>query len=278
MPDCKIDLHTHTNHSDGALTPTQLVQKAHSIGLQLISITDHDSINGLEEAISCGYDLGVEVIPGVEISTDIDNKEMHILGYFFDIHNEELHKYLKFFRDERFHRAKRIVHKLRNFGLEITIDDIVELAKNSAIGRPHIASTLVKLGLVGNYYEAFEKYLRDNGPAYERKIHVSPQSALKLLNDAGGLSFIAHPGNVDESILMHFIKAGIDGIEVVHPSHNQFQVKFYRGIVNQYCLLESGGSDYHGGVKGDDQNLGKYCVQHSTVDAMRQMLLKNNLN
>lgn len=99
---------------------------------------------------------------------------------------------------------------------------------------------LKRLDLVKDYYEAFYKYLSDNGPAYERKIHVSPQSALKLINDAGGLSFIAHPGHMKESILHNLINAGIDGIEVVHPSHNNYQVKFYRGIVNQYCLLESG--------------------------------------
>ena len=278
MQQCKIDLHTHTIHSDGALTPHELVNKAFKIGLETISITDHDSINGLEEAISCSKDLGIEVIPGVEISTDIDNTEMHILGYFFDIYNDELHKYLQFFREERFHRAKRMVNKLRSFGLNISIDDVCDRAENSALGRPHVASTLVELGLVDNYYEAFEKYLRDNGPAYERKIHVSPQSALKLINDAGGLSFVAHPGNVDESILMHFIKAGVDGIEVLHPSHNPFRVKFYRGIVNHYCLLECGGSDFHGGIKGDDNNLGKYCVPASTVDAMKKMLVQNSSN
>lgn len=276
MPDCKIDLHIHTNHSDGNFTPTEIVDKAHKLGLDIISITDHDSINGLAEAINYGKELGIEVIPGVEISTDIDNKEIHLLGYFFDIHNEELHKYLQFFRDERYHRAKRMVQKLRSFGLAITLEDVLARAKNSALGRPHVALTLAHLGLVGSYYEAFDKYLKDDGPAYERKIHVSPQSALKLINDAGGLSFIAHPGNVSETILMHFIKAGIDGIEVLHPSHNPYQIKFYRGIVNQYCLLESGGSDYHGGMKGDEENLGKYCISSSTLDTMRQMLIKNN--
>ena len=154
MQECRIDLHTHTNHSDGALSPTELVNKAHSLGLNIISITDHDSINGLEEAIIVGKDLGIEVIPGVEISTDIDNKEIHILGYFFNIQDQELHKYLNFFREERYHRAKRIIQKLRNFGLNITIDDVIQRAKNSALGRPHIASTMAELSLVNNYYEA----------------------------------------------------------------------------------------------------------------------------
>ena len=190
----KIDLHMHSNLSDGAYEPTELVRKAYDAGLSIISLTDHDSINGIKDAIMYGKELGVEVITGMEISTDLDDKEIHLLAYFIDIENDELTKYLSFFRDERFHRAKRIVQKLQNLGLNITIDDVLERAKNSAIGRPHIAFTLVDLGLIKDYYEAFEKYIGDYGPAFERKIHVSPQSALKLISDAGGLSFIAHPG------------------------------------------------------------------------------------
>ena len=271
-----IDLHTHTSSSDGAFAPLELVSKAKNAGLDMISITDHDNVNALEEAITYGREIGIEVIPGMEISTDIEDKEVHLLGYFIDYHNQELLKYLSFFRVERYHRAKRIVNKLCNLGLNITLEDVTERAKNSAIGRPHIASAMLDLGLVNNYYEAFDKYLKDNGPAYERKIHVSLQSALKLISDAGGLSFIAHPGNMNDVILMNLIKAGVDGIEVIHPSHSDYQVKFYKGIVNQYCLLASGGSDFHGGSKGDENNLGKYTVPESVVDAMRNMLIKNS--
>ncbi|MCK5086658.1 MAG: PHP domain-containing protein [Melioribacteraceae bacterium] len=270
-----IDLHMHTNHSDGYYSPLELINKVREKNLNIISITDHDSTNALEEAITIGKDFGVEVIPGVEVSTDIEDKEIHLLGYFVDIHNSELIKYLSFFREERYHRAKRIIRKLNNLGLEISLDDVLEIAKNSAVGRPHVAFAMMKLGIVNDYYEAFQKYLRDNGPAYERKIHVSPQSALKLINDAGGLSFIAHPGHIKESILMTLINAGIDGIEVTHPSHNEYQIKFYRGIVNQYCLLESGGSDFHGGQKGDEDNLGNFTLSPSRLDEMRQMLLRN---
>lgn len=272
----KIDLHMHTIHSDGAFSPTELVLKAKEAGLDIISITDHDSVNGIKEAMAVGKDTGVEVIPGLEISTDLDEKEVHLLAYFIDIDNEELQKYLSFFRDERFHRAKRIVQKLRNLGLSITIDDVIDHAQNSAIGRPHIANALVNLGLISYYYEAFERFIGDYGPAFERKIHVSPQSATKLINDAGGLSFVAHPGYMKESILIALIKAGIDGIEVIHPSHSDSQINFYRGIVNQYCLLESGGSDFHGGKKEDGDNLGKYNISPNHLEAMRNMLHKNS--
>lgn len=272
----KIDLHMHTTYSDGAYTPAELVRKAYDAGLSVISLTDHDSTNGIKDAIIYGKELGIEVITGLEISTDVDDKEIHLLGYFIDIDNEELKKYLSFFRDERYHRAKRMVQKLRNLGMKITLDDVLARANNSAIGRPHIAYAMIDLGIIGNYFEAFEKYIGDNCPAFERKIHVSPQSALKLINDSGGLSFIAHPGYMKEHLLLNLIKAGIDGIEVIHPSHNDNQISFYRGIVNQYCLLESGGSDFHGGKKADEQNLGRYCLSPNHLEAMRNMLHKNS--
>ena len=272
----KVDLHTHTTYSDGAHTPVEVVKLAHKNGLSVIAITDHDSVNALKEASECGRDLGVEVIPGLELSTDVDDKEVHLLAYFMDTNNEELQKYLSFFRDERFHRARRMVQKLRKLGFNISIEDVLAKAVNSSIGRPHVAYAMVDLGLVKNYQEAFEKYIGDHGPAFERKIHVSPQSALKLISDSGGLSFIAHPGYMKEHLLLKLIEAGVDGIEVIHPSHNENQVQFYRGIINQYCLLETGGSDFHGGKKMDTENLGKYYISSSQLDAMRKMLQKNN--
>ncbi len=269
-----IDFHMHTTYSDGHYTPYELIKKVRDKSIDIISVTDHDSVNGLEEAIGIGKDLGVEVIPGVEISTDVEDKEVHLLGYFLDINNSELKKYLSFFRDERYQRALRMVKKLNALGFDITIDDVLEVTNSSAIGRPHVAIAMMRKGIVKDYYEAFQKYLRDGAPAYERKIHVSPQSALKIISDAGGLSFIAHPGHLKESILMTLINSGIDGIEVTHPSHNSYQQKFYRGIVNQYCLLESGGSDFHGGEKGDENNLGSHWLDPKHYREMLQILGK----
>jgi len=272
----KIDLHLHTNYSDGALSVKDLLRAVYERKISSISITDHDNVNGIKSAIRLAKKLDIEVIPGLEISTDIEDKEVHLLGYFIDIENQELKKYLSFFRDERFFRAKRMINKLNNLGIKISIDDVMSEAKNSSIGRPHIANALIKTKVVKDYYEAFQKYLRDFGPAYERKIHISVQSAIKLISDAGGLSFIAHPGHLKESILVELINSGIDGIEVIHPSHSDYQIKFYRGIVNQYCLLESGGSDFHGGTKKDEDNLGKYSITEKTLEAMKYRLRKNS--
>jgi predicted metal-dependent phosphoesterase TrpH len=274
--DFKVDLHLHTKYSDGYYPPSEIVQKAKQAGLDIISITDHDNLRAVEEVTRLGKEVGIEVIPGVEISTDIEDKEVHLLGYFIDIHNEEFQKYLTFFRQERYNRAQRIVKKLNNLGVSISFDHVVSIANDSAIGRPHIATALLEAGYVSNFYEAFEKYIGNNCPAFERKIHVSPQSALKLINDAQGLSFIAHPGFINERILLSLINFGLDGIEVIHPSHNPSQIKFYRGIVNEYCLLASGGSDFHGGKREDDNNLGKYCIPYSDFEAMKKMLTNNS--
>ena len=164
----------HTTFSDGYYSPTELIKKAKELNLDIVSITDHDSINGIEEAISIGKKLGVKVIPGLEISTDVEDREVHLLAYFLDIYNMELNKYLSFFREERVQRAKTMINKLVNLGFDITIDDVLEVAKDSAVGRPHLALAMMNRGIVKDYYEAFQKYLRDDGPAYERKIHVIP--------------------------------------------------------------------------------------------------------
>ncbi len=272
----KIDLHMHTNYSDGQHSPEELIIKVKEAGIDLISITDHDTIGGIAEGIEIGKHYGIEVIPGLEISSDIKDREVHILGYFFDPNNIELEEYLKFFRIERIKRASRIAEKLNALGLNIKLEDIMDVAKNSAVGRPHIAKAMVKKGLVSNYFEAFSKYIGNNCPAFERKVHLSPRSAFKIINDAGGLAFIAHPGNLPDAIMIELIDAGLDGIEVIHPSHLPHQIKHYRGIVNEYFLLESGGSDFHGGDRNDYSNLGKYTIGFSKIEAMRKQLLRNS--
>jgi predicted metal-dependent phosphoesterase TrpH len=271
----KTDLHTHTYYSDGYNTPERLIDKAKNQGIKILGITDHDSVNAISGATEYAKKFGMEVIPGVEISTDIRDTEVHILGYFVDPDNKDLEHYLNFFREERYKRAIRMVKKLNILGLDITLDDVMVFAKNSAMGRPHIAQALLAKGQVKSFFEAFYKYIGNHAPAYERKVHLSPQSAFKIISDAGGLSFIAHPGNMPEILIKELIDAGVDGIEVIHPSHSPEQVKFYRGIVNEYFLLESGGSDFHGGKREDDENLGKYYTSPKVVDTMRTRLVRN---
>ncbi|HSD62868.1 MAG TPA: PHP domain-containing protein [Ignavibacteriaceae bacterium] len=272
----KIDLHSHTNYSDGFNSPKDLIDKAKRKGIEVLSITDHDNLAAIEEASEYGKEVGVEIIPGVEISSDIMDREIHLLGYFVEPGNSEIERYLKFFREERLKRADRIVKKLNLIGISLKLDDVLKFASNSAVGRPHIAQALVEYGFTNSYFEAFNKYIGNGCVAYEKKVHVSPRSAFKIINDSGGLSFIAHPGIMPENILKELIDAGVDGIEVIHPSHSVSLVKFYKGICNEYFLLESGGSDYHGGRREDENNLGKFYVHPPAVDAMRQRLLRNS--
>lgn len=271
----KADLHMHTNRSDGHYSVEELIKLAKSAELDIISITDHDTISAIEEAIEIGKFYGIEVIPGLEISSDFLDYEIHILAYFFDINSKELEEYLNFFRAERYKRAIRIINKLNSIGHSITIDDVLEVAGNSSIGRPHIAKAMVNRNIVSNFYEAFNKYIGNCCIAYERKVHLSPQSACKIISDAGGLSFIAHPNNMHEDIIKILIESGIDGIEVVHPSHINHKTDYFRGIANEYFLLESGGSDFHGGDRNDVSNLGKYYISGVKVDAMRNYLMRN---
>jgi predicted metal-dependent phosphoesterase TrpH len=269
----RADLHLHTAYSDGANTPLELVDKVRAVGLFTISITDHDHVGGLDEAIKYGRSTGVEVIPGLELSAAMGEKDVHILAYFIDHRNRDLLDYLTFFRHERLKRAERIVEKLNKINIPITFESVQEQAGIGSLGRPHIASAMMEEGLIDSYHEAFTKYIGVGGPAYEKKFQLSPEEAIRLISAAGGLSFLAHPGKYTSEVeLALLIKAGLDGIEVVHPSHNEARQEHYRGVVSQYFLLESGGSDYHGGRRNDDAALGAFWVPIQVVNAMKKRL------
>ncbi len=271
----KADLHLHTTYSDGALSPAELVRKAHTSGLAVISITDHDNVGAVAEAQACGAGLGVEVIPGLELSAVLGDKDVHLLAYFFDPSNRNLLDYLSFFRLERLKRAERIVKKLNQINVPLKLETVLEQAGIGSVGRPHIANALLEDGHTGTYQEAFSKYIGANGPAFERKFQLTPREAIRLINEAGGLTFLAHPGKyLSEVELIDLIKTGLDGIEVVHPSHSDAQRAYYRGIAHQYFLLESGGSDYHGGRKGDEHAFGAHCVPLRVVETMKQRLYR----
>jgi hypothetical protein len=270
-----VDLHLHTSYSDGNLTPDELMKKAKQAGLKCISIVDHDNIDGTDEAVKLGKQLDIEVIPGVELSTTVDNLDIHILGYFVDYHDKTLLDYLKFFREERLKRAERIVNKLNKLKVPLKLESVIAKNRTGSIGRPHIANALVEGGLIRSYQAAFDQYIRNGGPAYESKYTLTPSDAISLINKAGGLSFIAHPNYIkDEKIFSELINQGIDGIEVIHPSHPPETVDFLRKIASGYFLLMSGGSDYHGGLKNDENTFGTFTIPYKMVTAMKQHLYK----
>ncbi len=186
----KVDLHIHTKFSDGFHSPIEIINFVAKKKISIISITDHDTIDGINGTISVGLNYGIEVIPGVELSSEIDEREIHILGYFIDINNSELKNKLKFFREERTKRAEKIVHNLNDAGLKISFSDIESESKNSVIGRPHIAQALLNKGYVSNLYEAFNKYLGNDSATYEKKTFLSISEAVKLIHNSGGLAFL----------------------------------------------------------------------------------------
>jgi predicted metal-dependent phosphoesterase TrpH len=269
----RADLHSHTTHSDGALSPYDLIQRAHNAGLEVLSITDHDNVGAVDEASEWGASLGMEVISGLELSVSLGEKDVHILAYFFDHRNQDLLDYLTFFRRERLKRAERIVLKLNKINIPLKLEAVLEQAGVGSVGRPHIANALLDGGYIGSYHEAFDRFIGTGGPAFEKKYQLSPADAFKLVTRSGGLSFLAHPGkHISELDLSQLIKNGLDGIEVVHPAHDEKLKEYYRGLVNQYFLLESGGSDFHGGKKNDDHTLGLFTVPMHIVETMRSRL------
>ena len=271
--DGRADLHLHTTFSDGALSPYELVKKAHDAGLTALAITDHDNVAAIDEAMEWGNSMGIDVVPGLELSATMGEKDIHILAYCFDHRNPTLLEYLTMFRRERLKRAERIVQKLNKINVPIDMDAVLEQAGIGSVGRPHIANALVEQGIIDSFHEAFAKYIGTGGPAYEKKYQVSPREAIQLISKSGGLSFLAHPGRYTTDLeLSELIDSGMDGIEVVHPSHDAERQKFYRSVVNQYFLLESGGSDFHGGKKNDGYAFGSFWVPMHVVEAMRKRL------
>lgn len=269
----RVDLHLHTTYSDGVLSPYELIKKSTEARLAIVSITDHDNVGALEEAIQWGESFKIEVIPGLELSIALNEKDIHFLAYFFDQTNQRLLDYLAFFRHERLKRAERIVRKLNDINVPLKLDAVLDQAGIGSVGRPHIASALLEEGLTETYHEAFLKYIGVGAPAYEKKYQLSPLEATQLIAQAGGLSFLAHPGKYTTDVeLLELINSGLDGIEVVHPSHDEARQEFYRSVVSQYFLLECGGSDYHGGKKNDEDSFGVYTVSLDVVNEMRRRL------
>ena len=270
----KADLHIHTKCSDGVFTPEEIVEKAKQTGLKAISITDHDSVLGIDEAKPLASKYGIELISGVEMSSTYQGYDIHILGYFFDHKNSELKRYLDLCKQLRTERAERMVGKLARMGVKIEIEQIILKAQNGSVGRPHIAAVLQDGGFVKSFSEAFSKYLGSHSPAYVKSIETPPAEVIRLINEAAGLSFLAHPGqNIPDEILRQLINFGLDGIEIIHPSHDTYKENYYREIANEYFLLFSGGSDYHG-LKDQEKDLfGQITIPYEWVTKMKSRIV-----
>ncbi len=271
------DLHLHTNASDGILSVSDLVKKVAGRGIKIFSITDHDNFDALDEADKLAQEYNLTSIPGIELGISFEGKEVHILAYFFDRTNEELLSLLKYLKSEREHRAIKIIQKLSAKGFKIGIEEVLIQANGAPIVRPHIAQVLYKKGYVKNPNAAYHLYLANHASCYEPKIFISPNIVFDTISKSGGISSIAHCGNLPDNLVMNMIESGLDAIEIQHPSHSTEQVNFLRKLTESYFLLVTGGSDYHGDRPADESNLGKYFVYEAEVDAIKQRLQKRKL-
>lgn len=256
-PANRIDLHLHTTHSDGSLSPTEVLALAKKAGVSTLAITDHDIVDGIPEAITIGASLGIEVIPGIEVSSRLGDAELHILGYFLDWKDPALSRRLELVRASRHRRNPLIVEKLNALGLALTYQEVQELAGTESVGRPHIARVLMQKGYVQSAKEAFDRYLADGAAAYVPRELPDPSEAIAWIRAAHGIPVLAHPvwAKQNEAGLLKLCEKlkgeGLMGIEVHYSTHKPQQTSEYLNIANRLDLLVTGGSDFHGVTKPD---------------------------
>ncbi|MBS4031310.1 MAG: PHP domain-containing protein [Clostridiales bacterium] len=251
------DFHIHTLASDGLLSPRKVVADASAKGLLAIAVTDHDTVAGLPEALASARQLSMELIPGIELSTEFAGKEIHILGYFIDPYNQYLNSLLATLQESRQGRAKKMVDKLTGLGYQIELSAVLRHAGGAAPGRPHVARALVEAGYIQTVRQAFDELIGYQMPGYVERYKLSPQEAIGAIQVAGGVAAWAHPGlTEDDTLLQTFISAGLQGIEVYHPDHDSVQSSHYKGLANAFNLFAVGGSDFHGQEAGHVRELG----------------------
>ncbi len=268
----RVDLHVHTSVSDGMLTPDEVVNEANNLGVSAIALTDHDTMQGLPYAETAGRKYGVEIIPGVELSTDYKGKEIHMLGYYCDPSNPAFRKNLKKIRVNRFDRMAKMVEKLQKMGLSIEFSDVLNIVKGDLMGRPHLAIALCKKGYCQDPAEAFERYIGHEAPAFVDRIKFSPYDAIFLIRNAKGIPVLAHPGLYKEdSIIPSLVSAGLLGIEVFHPDQQLFANLRYMKYAKKYNLLVTGGSDFHGSNLGSSPNVGAVSINYSYLEKLKRV-------
>ncbi len=277
-----IDLHTHTTSSDGSMTPEELIRHAYSKGLAAVAITDHDTIGAVEQAIEEGNKIGIEVIAGVEISVDFST-ELHLLGYFLNGGYEPILRMLKVLRKMREQRNSKVVNKLNELGVSISLDEVNSKAAGGIAGRPHIARTLVEKGYVEDMVDAFDKYLGVGKPAYFKKSKLTPREGIAEILRSGGIPAVAHPIYLDmtyeqlDSLLGELVGYGLMGIEAIYAGNTDEQTAQLLELAKKHHLLVTGGSDFHGSYKPDIEigsGRGSLKVPYSVLTELRRAVQK----
>jgi predicted metal-dependent phosphoesterase TrpH len=269
-----IDLHTHSDESDGTFTPSEVVRRAAELGLDVVALTDHDTTAGLEEAGEAAREVGVELVPGVEFSAEYQATSIHVLCYWMDASNEDLQTELQRLRDDRFRRGEMMIEKLQALGFDISFERVVEIAGGGNIVRPHVAQAMVEAGIVADEAEAFDRYIADGGPAHVPKHALDPLDAVDLIGRAGGVCVLAHPGmwgdqtSVPDDLIAAMAERGMVGLEVDHTDHTPEQRAVYRAMAERLGLVATGGSDCHG-TRYDPIRLGSSLCDPEQFAALR---------
>ena len=282
----EVDLHLHTTFSDGTLTPTQIVDLCASRGLKVIAISDHDSTDGIPEALSAAEAYpDLTIIPAIELSTDIPGSEIHVLGYFIDITDKHLQNTLKEFREGRQDRGRMIVEKLNNMGITVSWSRVQDIAAGGAIGRPHIAQALVEAGHIEFPKDAFDLYIGRNGTAYVERPKLTPKNAINLISGNGALPVMAHPtysqAKSDRDGVTNLMKTvrnlrehGLVGIEVFYGDYTTEQVAYLEKIARDLEIIPCGGSDYHASGNPGEPEPGDVGPPMTTVDKLKTLVNK----
>jgi predicted metal-dependent phosphoesterase TrpH len=272
----RIDLHTHSNRSDGTFEPAEVVRLAAERALDVVALTDHDTTDGQAEALATGSVVGVEVVPGVEFSAEFDGNSVHVLCYWMDPQDAALQLELRRLREDRFRRGELMVGKLQDLGLPVAFQRVRAIAGDATIVRPHIAQAMVEAGVVATEKEAFERYIGDGGPAHVAKHALDPVNAVALIDGAGGVCALAHPGmwgdqsSVPLELIERMAAAGMRGLEVVHPDHTPEMRERYRTLAGELGLIATGGSDCHG-TRYDPVRLGTSLCDQEAFAALRAL-------
>jgi predicted metal-dependent phosphoesterase TrpH len=246
-----IDLHIHTNASDGLLSPSEVKDHALALGLAAIAVTDHDTVDGFIAANALISDEPIEVIPGVELSCYYKGCDVHILGYMIDYDNPQFVRKIEGFRKQRYERGEAMVAKLNDLGINLSMETVKSIAGNSAVGRPHVADALLREEFVQTYDEAFARYIGYHAPAYVPKPILTPEHGIDLIHLVRGVAVLAHPGTLKhDEFIPDLIELGLDGLEAYHSLHDKAAVNRYRNMARKSGLIFTGGSDCHGPRKG----------------------------
>jgi len=272
-----VDLHSHTTASDGALAPRELVRKAAQHGVRVLAITDHDSTDGLREAIDeAAKHPPLEIVPGLEINCDVPAgprggpSEVHVLGYCVDWEADWFQEFLREQREERRARVYRIAERLAELGMPIEPDEVFALVREGSAGRPHVAQVMVTRGYVKSVREAFDKYLHAGGPANVPRKRLTPAEAVAIIRRARGVPVLAHPGLAGrDDMIPELVQAGLLGIETYYPEHSASQTAAYRAMCAKLGLVATGGSDYHGPAIGKAHAPGTPAIPMSVWHELR---------